>query len=173
LHVHGVSFFLGIDPTQVMAFNALESELNSDIAHAAQQVNQSFGSNRIVIVDVNALTKRDGRSCTSATNSHPLINGVLFAPGESLAKLYDDCIHGTHSLVARCTESISAVKTNFIAKGSLHPTRTGQLLIARAVVAAIRASTSSSAMAALGRRDSPREDDELLSSGRQELLHHR
>jgi hypothetical protein len=143
LHVHAVSFYLGIDPDQVTEFNALESDLNADIVLAAQKVNQSVGANRIVVVDVNRLTTDDGQSCNTATMSRSIINGVLFASGDSLAKLYEDCIHGGHSLIGRCRQSISAVKNDFIAKGSLHPKRDGQLLMARAVVAAIDATASS------------------------------
>jgi len=121
LHVNDISFYLGIDPVQVTKFNALESDLNSDIAQAAQQVNQTLGTNRIAIVNVNALTTDQGQSCNTATMSHSIVNGVLFAPGESLVKIYDDCIHGTNSLVARCTKSISVVKNDFIAKRLIAP----------------------------------------------------
>ena len=166
-----ISFYLGIDPVQVTKFNALESDLNSDIAQAAQQVNQTLGTNRIAIVNVNALTTDQGQSCNTATMSHSIVNGVLFAPGESLVKIYDDCIHGTNSLVARCTKSISVVKNDFIAKGSLHPKRDGQLIMARAVIAAIRASTAPDAVAVPTRIGSLWIAKASLSRGRQEFLH--
>jgi hypothetical protein len=171
LHVNDISFYLGIDPVQVTKFNALESDLNSDIAQAAQQVNQTLGTNRIAIVNVNALTTDQGQSCNTATMSHSIVNGVLFAPGESLVKIYDDCIHGTNSLVARCTKSISVVKNDFIAKGSLHPKRDGQLIMARAVIAAIRASTAPDAVAVPTRIGSLWIAKASLSRGRQEFLH--
>jgi GDSL-like lipase/acylhydrolase family protein len=142
LHVHGVSIYLGIDPAQVKEFNTLEDDLNTDIAQAAQTVNQTLVTNRIDVVDVNALTTDDGQTCNASTMSHSMINGVLFLSGQSLTKVYDECFHGSASLAPRCATSISAAGGNFIAKGSLHPKRAGQAVMAKAVIAAIAANSS-------------------------------
>ena len=140
LRIGRTSFYLGLNPAQVTAFNGIEAGLNSSIEAAAQQVNQTLGANRIDVVNINSLTTMDGQTCNTKNMSTSIINGVLFATGDSLSTLYGDCFHGKDAVISRCKKAPSAASNNFIAKGSMHPKPVGQAMIATALTVAIGAS---------------------------------
>lgn len=135
------SIYLGISSSQLSDINNLELELNSDIATAVQQVNQTLGTNRIELVNDNLLTSATGLTCNTKTMSNSDINGVVFSLPGSITTLLRDCFLQKGDLVPHCGGALSAAKSNIIAKGSLHPKPRGQALMAQALESAIQGST--------------------------------
>jgi hypothetical protein len=136
-HVGPFTVYLGLTSARVTALNGLESDLNADIKSAAQEVNQSTGSHRVVVVSVNSLTRADGQTCNTKTMSRSIINGILFAPGDSISTVFGDCVRGNAALILRCIKTPQAAFNNSISKGSIHPKPAGQALMAKALEAAI------------------------------------
>lgn len=134
------SLYLGVTSSQLSDINNLELELNSDIATAIQQVNQSLGTTRIELVNDNLLTSRDGLPCNTKTMSKSDINGVIFSLPGSISTFFKDCFLQKGDLVPHCGTALSAIKSNIIAKGSLHPKPKGQALMAQALESAIQSS---------------------------------
>ncbi len=137
-----LSVYLGFTPSVVKTLNDIETELNADIESAAQQVNAANGTNRIVVVNVAALTSDDGQTCNPETMSRSIVNGILFVPGASLATVLDGCGRGNISLILRCLKSPPSDFADVISKGSIHPKARGQALMARALEASINLSSS-------------------------------
>jgi len=141
IRVGPASLYLGISSSQLSDINNLEVELNSGIATAVQQVNQTLGSTRIELVNDNLLTAVNGLTCNTKTMSNSDINGVIFSAPGSISTLFKDCFLQKDDLVPHCGGALTAVKSNLIAKGSLHPRPKGQALMAKALESAIQIST--------------------------------
>lgn len=135
--------YIGLTTANVTAFNRLEGDVNSDIEQAAQQINLTASSSRVVVVNVNALTAGDGQTCNTKTLSKSSINGILFAPGHSLSTVYAKCLHGPVTSILACVKTPQAAFANSIASGSMHPKAAGQALMAKALEAAITSTSPS------------------------------
>jgi hypothetical protein len=139
IRVGPASLYLGVTSSQLSDINNLELELNADIATAVQQVNQTLGTTRIDLVNDNLLTSANGLTCNTKTMSQSDINGVIFSVPGSVSTLFRDCFLQKDDLVPHCGGALSAIKSNIIAKGSLHPKSKGQALMAKALESAIAA----------------------------------
>ncbi len=142
-HVGPLSIYLGFTPSIVNGLNELEAELNLDIETAAQQVNTDSASNRVVIVNVAALTSNDGLTCNPKTMSKSNVNGIEFVPGASLTTVLDGCDHGKIALILQCLKSPPSDLTDTISKGSIHPKPAGQALMAQALEASVNSTSKS------------------------------
>jgi hypothetical protein len=141
IRVGPASLYLGISSSQLSGINNLEVELNTDIATAIQQVNQTLGTNRIELVNDNLLSSADGLTCNTKTMSNSDINGVIFNVPTSISSYIRDCFLPGDGLVPHCGGALTAAKSNIIAKGSLHPKPKGQALMANALESAIQSAT--------------------------------
>jgi len=144
IRVGPASLYLGISPTQLKSINTLELDLNSDIATAVQQVDQTLGTSRIELVNDNLLTSANGLTCNTKNMSTSDINGVIFSLPNSISTLIGACFPKKDDFVPHCSGALSAAKSNIIAKGSLHPTPKGQALMAQALESAIAEVSSAS-----------------------------
>lgn len=133
------SAYVGLTTANVNAFTRLEGDVNADIETAAQQVNLAVGSNRVIVVNVDARTSRDGQTCNPKTLSKSTINGMLFAPGHSLSTVYSKCLHGALATILTCVKTPQAAFADSIASGSMHPKAADQALMAEALEAALAA----------------------------------
>lgn len=136
-----LSIYLGFTPSIVNGLNELEVELNLDIENAAQQVNTDNASDRVVIVNITALTSNDGLTCNPKTTSRSNVNGIQFVPGASLTSVLDDCDHEKIALILQCLKSPPSNLSDAISKGSLHPKAAGQALMAQALEASINSTS--------------------------------
>ena len=129
----GSTVYLGVTPAQVTSFNSLEALLNTTIKAAVASVNKSSGKSRVILVDVNPSTVTKAQTCDTKTMGSSVINSLLFSPGVGMTNIGNACFK--HSVLPHCNGLID----NFIASGSFHPKATGQVLMASALEASIKA----------------------------------